>query len=306
MDLPVPNPRVRRLPWFALSWVPLAVAAALLTAPVAEALLRSWRVDPSLSHGPLVPLIALGLLWTQREALRGLCTSAWGLVLLFPSCLVYVLAMWAGFEVLKPLSLIGMAMGAVWYLCGWRIFSAAAGPLGFLVFMIPWPTTLVERVAFPLQITSSAYSAMLGGLLGVPVYREGVQMWVIPDPTQPPIYAMVVAQQCSGLTSLMVLLALGYLVAYLTPLKLGWRALLVGIVVPLTLLANTVRLTLILLAGAYYSEAMATWVHDHEAPVLIFFCSLGLLSLRAGLLRWTQPGPPREENIVAPAPIIAG
>ena len=116
---------------------------------------------------------------------------------------------------------------------------------------------------------------------------------------------MVVAQQCSGLTSLMVLLALGYLIAYHTRAGLGWRVLLVALVVPLTLLTNSVRLTMILLAGGHGSPALAQWVHDHEAPFLIFLCSLGLIGIRQAILAWTERERTPEEPRVEPVPIAS-
>jgi exosortase/archaeosortase family protein len=88
---------------------------------------------------------------------------------------------------------------------------------------------------------------------------------------------------------MIVLLALGYLIAYHTPLRFGWRALLVAGVVPLALFTNVVRLTFILLAGAYHGAGLADMVHHNEAPVLIFFCSAGLMALRHALLTWTRP-----------------
>src|SRR5207245_11702659 len=95
--------------------------------------------------------------------------------------------------------------------------------------------------------------------------------------------------KCSGITSLIVLLALGYLIAYHTPLRLQWRALMVAAVVPLALVTNAVRLTFVLLAGAHISSAVAKQIHDHEPPVLIFLCSVGLVALRHALLCWVQP-----------------
>jgi exosortase/archaeosortase family protein len=89
----------------------------------------------------------------------------------------------------------------------------------------------------------------------------------------------------------MVLLALGYLIAYHTEVKLGWRALMVALIIPLTLFTNAVRLTFILLAGAHSSAALAQWIHDHEGPVLIFFCSVGLMAFRHSLLLWTHRKP---------------
>ena len=285
----------------------LAVWAA---APTMGSLAELWRRDPSFSHGPLIPLIAGGLLWSRREHLRKWdAASGWGFAAVVAAALLFVAAVWADIYFLKPLALIGMLGGVVWFLGGGRTAQCAAGALGFLVFMIPWPTTLTERLAFPLQMTSSAYAAMLGGMLGLPIHRDGIHLHVMPSLHAPPVYSIIVARQCSGLTSMVVLLAMGYLIAYHTPVKLGWRALLVAAVLPLTLFSNSIRLTLILAAGGYQSPELAKWVHDHEAPVLVLLCSVGLLGLRQALLAWLnrtpdEEGDPRGE--IAPPISTAG
>ena len=136
---------------------------------------------------------------------------------------------------------------------------------------------------------SSGYAALLCGLCGLPVQRDGVTLGVVPDPDRAPTYRIIVSQQCSGLTSLLVLLMLGYLVTYHAPVALRWRVLLVALTLPLALLANAVRLSLVLGAGAYHGAAVALWVHDHEQPVLILLCGLGLLAIRHALTLWTRP-----------------
>jgi exosortase/archaeosortase family protein len=205
----------------------------------------------------------------------------------------------------------------IWYFGGAAALKTASGPLSFLIFMIPWPTTVVERLAFPLQLTSSAYSALLGGMIGLNIHRDGVQMAVLNEAGTQPVYAVTVARQCSGLTSLIVLLALGYLVAYFTPaswfrIALGYlvayftpatwfrKTILWVSVVPLALFTNAVRMTLILLAGSVGGRGVAQFVHDNEAPVLVFLCMLGLLVIRKGLLTWpvSQPGPPEAPHAV--------
>lgn len=263
--------------------------AALLWIPIAPGLWGTWRVDDTLGHGPFIPLISAALLWTRRRELRVDAAYGPGLGLLVASALLHVLSVWVDIAFLQPLSLIGIAAGAIGYVGGPRALAAAAGPLGFLVFMIPWPTTLVEKIAFPLQLTSSSYAALLCGLLGLPIHREGVHLSIQPNPDAEPVYSVLVARQCSGLTSMLVLLALGYLIAYATPVRFGWKALLLAAIVPLALLTNSVRLTLILVAGAHHGEALATWVHDHEAPVLLFFCCLALLGIRSAILNGTTP-----------------
>lgn len=270
----------------------LPAAATLLLAlwwPVAVRLARVWSSEEALSHGPLLVLIAGVQLWLRRRSFR-LGDKCWtpGWALALAGGLIHVLAVWADIEFLKPLSLLVLTAGVVGYLAGAEACRALAAPLGLLVFTIPWPTTLVERIAFPLQLVSSAYAALFAGMLGLPIHREGVQLTVLSAPDGQPVYAILVARQCSGLASLMVLLALGYLVAACTPASWVGRALLLLAVPPLALFTNAIRLTLILLAGAHHSEALARWVHDHEAPVLVFLSSLALLALRHGVLAATR------------------
>ena len=305
MQLSIPTSTPLRLRREHLAGGAILAFSALLWGPAVWKLADAWRTDPSLSHGPLLLALMIGLLWAQRSRLREWTSAEWpGLLVLSGSALVHVAAMWADVGFMKPLSLLGMTAGAIWFLGGWTAFSAAVGPLGLFAFAIQWSANLIERVTFPLQLTSSAYAAMFAGILGLPIHREGVQLHVVPDPNEAPIYSILVAKQCSGLTSLMVLLALGYLIAYHTRIGLGWRALMVALIVPLTLFTNAVRLTFILLAGAYHSAGLAQWVHDHEAPFLIFLCSLLLLGIRALLLAWTQRVPTTitDNHIVEPIP----
>jgi exosortase/archaeosortase family protein len=145
-------------------------------------------------------------------------------------------------------------------------------------------------------------------MLGLPLHQDGVQIYVRPNPEADPVYSIVVAKACSGLTSMMVLLALGYLTALFTPAKMGWRVLLFASVIPLALLANAVRLTIILLFGTHWSAAAANWVHDNEAPVLIFACSLGLMGLRYAVLSYLDgrhSGPESRGDSRDQVPLIA-
>lgn len=291
--------------WQRAGWAGIVVLAALLCGGVVVPLWRIWMGDSSLSHGPLVPVIAGALLWARRDALRRWDAAApAGLAALVVASLLFVGAVWADVEFLKPLMLIAIAAGLVWYLAGWQTLAASIGALGFLIFMVPWPTTLIDRIGFPLQLMSSSYASLFGGLCGLPIHREGVQLAVMSDAGTKPIYSILVAQKCSGLTSLMVLLALGYLIAYHTEVRLGLRALMVAAIVPLALFTNAVRLTFILLAGAHSSAALAKWIHDHEGPVLILFCSLGMLGLRHLLLAWSnRRSAPAEGGPPASAPV---
>ena len=267
----------------------VAVLMAILVLVTGADMRHAWQSDPTLAHAPLVPVVTAFLLWRDRERLRHWTAAApGGAVLLVLGALFYAAAYWADIEFVKPISLIGILFGLCWYFGGSASMRAAAGALGFLLFAVPWPTTLIARLQFPLQLTSSAYAAMFTGILGIPVQQDGVTLSVVPDPSRPPTYTILVAQQCSGLTSLIVLLAVGYLIACHT--RVGWmkRLLLFGLTAPLALLANALRLTFVLAAGASHGAGVAQWVHDHEQPVLVLLCTLGLMAVRALMLQGTQ------------------
>ncbi len=283
-------------PWSSAGWISLIFIGICIAVPVVRPLTWVWRVDDSLSHGPLLIAIVAGLLWTRRKEMRK-WNSAYlpGLFLFGFMSLLHVAAAWGDIDFLKPLTYIGMGAGVVLFLGGLETFKTAIGPIALLVFVIPWPSALVDRIAFPFQLLSSSYAAMLSGMVGVPIHREGVQLAVIQGPGLNS-YQVLIAQQCSGLTSMTVLLALGYLIAYFTPVNMFWRAAMVAIVVPLAVFTNSVRLTVILFCGAHGSREMADWVHNNEGPVLIFLCSLVLTGLRSVLLAWLSSQKRKKES----------
>jgi exosortase len=270
-----------------VSWALVLALTVALILSTAGSLWAAWHEDATLSHGPILLLIVAVLLWLKKSSLR-----TWesaeppGLIVLGFSAVIQVASVWIDIAFLKPLSLLMVIGGGILFLGGKEKFNICIGPIGLLAWAIPWPTTLVSALSFPLQLLSSAYSALFAGAFGLNIHREGVHVSVISESGDKAIYSMLVAQQCSGLTSLMVLLAFGYLIAYFTPVRWWGRLLILAIVVPLAIFANAVRLTIILLVGGLYSAKLAGWVHDNEQPFLIFICSFGLLSLRNILMRW--------------------
>ena len=265
-----------------------------------------WRSDSMLTHSPLLAAGAIGLLVWRRNDLKRWNSAEWpGLILLGVSALLEVIATWGEIVFLQPAAFLGILIGMAWFLGGRETAKVCAWPLGLFLFTIPWPTTLVTALAFPMQLTSSAYAALFAGMFGLNIHREGVHLSVLSPEGDKAIYSMIVAQQCSGLTSLLVLLSFGYLIAYFTPRAWWARAVLVLTVIPLALFANAVRLTIILLVGGLTNPQWASWVHDNEQPVLIFFCSFGLLGLRQMLMqKLPDPNAPAAAIATSPAPAI--
>ena len=89
---------------------------------------------------------------------------------------------------------------------------------------------------------------------------------------------LVIGAQCSGVNSLITLLALLVLVAYLLEGPPWSRVLLVLLAIPLALLGNILRVaTLLFVARAWGADAAFTFYHDYSG--ILFFVAVLLLIL---------------------------
>jgi exosortase len=261
-------------------WIGLAAIGALfalLFGSTAASLWEAWQTNPDASHGLFVPLIAGGLLWSARDRWMScpLTAPGIGMALLIAGLVLQIVAAWGEIRFAQPVALVLALAGVTAYLLGWTAFRELLFPFAFLLFMVPWPDRLVERISFPMQLLTSTYAAMFAGLLGVPVRADGVNLY-LPERG----VSIAVAVACSGMRSLVALLAIAALFAYSLRAGMGRRWLLFAMGVPIALAANVLRVLLILLVGNARGQQAAIWFHDHSSPVLFFLCSLGLLALR--------------------------
>src|SRR5271165_7675301 len=152
----------------------LLLLAAWLYAPLAFRMAGQWWQDPNYTHGFFVPLFALFLVWERRAKLVALRVKpAWsGLVMILLALAALVQGTLKSGFFLYRLSVLLFIAGVVVFLAGWKHLAALSFPLAFLVLMLP-SSTLVEHIAFPLQIIASRTSTFLLMLAGIPAIREG-------------------------------------------------------------------------------------------------------------------------------------
>lgn len=261
-------------------WGPLVIAALLLSL-YAGSLVDLFRVllaDPNSSHGLLIPPIAGFLLWRRRRRLAALpkATEFRGLFLVFLGVVLLPLGAAAEIPAMAPFSLLVVAGGLVWHVWGNQLMRAVLFPYLYLFFTIPWPGLLVETLTFHLQLISAKSAALVIGLLGMPVVREGVEI-------QLGGYKFEVAAPCSGIRSMAALMALGALCAYLLKGTRLRRIALFLLVPPLAMIGNAFRIVVILLIAAKWGTEAANGFY-HEFSGLVLFLATFLLLLAAAQL----------------------
>jgi exosortase len=117
---------------------------------------------------------------------------------------------------------------------GRSVSRALVFPIAFLVFMVPMPCAALDWSMAFFQHTSALMTGALLEAARMPFVRDDLTFHL-------PGFSLVIAPECSGIHSTMVLLITSFLAGHLF-LRSGWkRVLLVLIVVPLAILRNGFR-----------------------------------------------------------------
>jgi exosortase len=245
-------------------WV---LAVALLYARVLLGLAANWQSDPTYSHGWLIVPIALALLWRQRRRLRALPLrpSPLGLLVLGASLTVYVAGVLGAELFLTRVSLIGVLAGSLLYSAGWHHLRVAAFPLAFLLFMIPLPAIVFDRLAVDLQLMASGIGERLLQSADVAVLRDGNILRLA-------TVSLEVNDACSGIRSLMTLLSVTTLMAYLSDSGAIRRLVIAAGAVPIAIGLNGVRIAGTGLAALRFGPTVAAGA-VHEAAGFVVFAA---------------------------------
>jgi len=256
----------------------LAVFAAAYF-PVWRSLVAAWSESEEYSHGFLILPICIYVIWRKKETLRSICSrpSLWGLGLVLLSLAAYVFARLAGILTAASLSMVLLAVGAIVFLYGSAVLRELIFPLFMLFFMIPIPAQLYAYVTIPLQLFVSKASVWAAALLGVPIYREGNVIFL-------PEHTLQVVQACSGMRSMISLLALSAVFGYFALKSILTRSVLFFSAIPISIFINIVRLILMVLAYYYVGWNLAEGAVHTLFGVLLFALSLVLLAAARGVL----------------------
>jgi len=152
-------------------------------------------------------------------------------------------------------------------------------PLLFLFLMIPLPYIVYYKLTFPLQLLSSRIAADTLAMMGMPVVRSGNVIYL-------EHYTLEVVTACSGLRSIMTLGTMSVFLTDMFRFGILRKMILVFCVIPIAIIANTVRLILTAVVSAVASPEVAdSFLHDLSGIVLFMIGLLALL-LVGRMLEW--------------------
>lgn len=281
--------------------VVLAVFAHPLTGVIRESLLDGYT-----SHASLIPIISIYLILSKRSKISCLARYDWWRAAQIAACGVVPLAIALELKGSSQLSFAPCltVLSAIFFLvAGFIAFFGRASvaqaifPICLLAFMLPIPSSFLDKIIYFLQGGSAKLSAWMFSALGVPVLRDGFLLTV-------PGVTIEVATECSGINSSIALLIIMLLLAR-EVLRTTWRRVLVVLlVVPLSLVKNAIRIVTLTMLATRVDPGFLTGRLHHEGGFVFFLIALALLYPVLMLLKRTE-GPVRGPEATRASEIAA-
>lgn len=230
-------------------------------------LIESWINNPYYSHGFLVPVISGYILFNTRKELAEVEIKQYnaGIALFAGGIFLHgVGVLWTA-RFISGLSIIAVISGMILFLFGWNFLKKIIFPILFLLLMIPLP--FVDIVAPAAQTISVVFSSNLANLLEIPVQREGLELHLQTG-------SFEVGVPCSGLRSIVSLIMIAALYAFILEGGMLMKLIIVISSIPLALSGNILRITSVLaVANKYGQEVALNYFHD-SSSILFFVVSL--------------------------------
>lgn len=272
VDSGIKNQSSLKLDHFAIRIGILSILLLALYYPMIMELVQEWWENPDYSHGFLVPFISLYFAWTKKDRLASISLkpNRWGLFILLAGCGLFLLGNLGAELFLMRTSLIVVIVGIIIFLLGQAFMKELLFPVGFLVFMIPLPAIVFNAIAFPLQLFAAKTATFCLQSIHIPVLREG-------NLIQLSTTIMDVTEACSGIRSLVTLITLGTLFAYIKEDTNWKRSVIIGSTIPIAIIANAFRVTGTGILAEYIGEETAVGFYHTFSGWIVFVIAFILL-----------------------------
>jgi len=274
----------------------LALGAVMFFSPLAT--LGEIALDnDTYSHIPLIPLVTVFLIFierasvfsaTARKPAVGIPVCAGGLLLYVAAQVFHAHLDRLAFrhrDIANDYLTLCLA-GAVVYVIGSFIaiygveaFNKARFALLFLVFAVPIPVFLLNKIIVVLQHASADAANIVFGLTGVAYIRNDLVFEFSNVSVQ-------VAEECSGIRSSLSLFILSVITGHMFLRTTSRRIVLSLAIFPITVVKNAFRIVTITLLANYVDMRFLTkhWLHS-SGGIPFFFVALALFIPLVWMLR---------------------
>ncbi|MDP1853763.1 MAG: exosortase/archaeosortase family protein [Candidatus Omnitrophota bacterium] len=232
-----------------------------------------WEAkDSYYGHGILVPLISGFIVWQSLKKLKlQYKPSNLGLILIGVGLVIHLLSAWMRVYFSSGLSMLITLAGIALYFGGKTTLKPLAFPISFLLFMVPLPLVAIANISFKMKIFAAHMSTFIVNKMGIPAVRTGSLIHMRHA-------NLMVEDPCSGLRSLIALLALGSLFAYYLKGSKIKKGIMLIASVPLALASNITRIVFLCFVSEVYGPQYAKgFIHDAAGMMVFVVAFIGMV-----------------------------
>jgi len=266
---------------FAMRHWPLVGGIAAVVLPTLLTMARGpWSIESGV-HGPIVLITGLWLVFRRNAEIRAvMLPGAWPVTaaLLALAIPAYVFGRAFDFISIEVAAMLLAIVAVAYAFVGGAVVRSMWFPIFYLGFIVPVPGWVLDKVTQPLKLFVSESVTQFLTLLGYPIAHVGVTIYVAS-------YQLLVEDACAGLNSLVSLSAIGLFYVYMLRGS-NWRysVLLLGLVVPIAIAANCVRVMALVLLTYHFGDAVAQGYLHKFAGMVTFTSALLFIFLVDWLL----------------------
>lgn len=260
-------------------YIAILLSILILYTPVFHDLFVTvWNTDTQ-SHGPIVLAIGIWFFYFKTKQIlekpqtfKSAPAIGWPLIIFGAS--LYIVGYSQSVYIISILSLVFILCGLICIIFGAKIAIKYWFALFFFVFLIPWPTSVIDTLTQPMKIAVSFAADHLLYALDYPIARSGVILQIGQ-------YKLLVADACAGLNSLFTLEAIGLLYINVINHQAFWRNVLLAVlIVPVSFISNVLRVcTLALITFHMGDEAGQGFLHNFSGMVLFLTALILIIAI---------------------------
>jgi len=273
--------------WVWVLYFSICALPGLFFLDLLKSLAELVRGNETYSHIPLIPLVTMVLIYAERRAIFSERAQGWKIpatiVVAGAVLLAMVRLIVPPWDPAEQATLMGLGFVLLWtgtfgVLFGENALRKAVFPLAFLAFAIPLPPQLFSELIGLLQKRSADAVAVIFRIIGLPFARQGFD-FALPGVT------IEVAEECGGIRSTLALVMTAAIAGHLWLRSFPRTLLLCVTMVPIAIVKNALRITLLSWIAVYVNRAILFGPLHRYGGIPFFGLGLAMMGLVLLLLK---------------------
>lgn len=244
-----------------------------------------WMVDRWVApesyygHGFLIPAVSLFFIWQKIGALKKvkLTGDFFGAFIVVAMLFIHIICASLKVYFISGCSFVFAIYGLILFSFGREFARKLIFPVFFLLAMIPLPLVAIGNLTVKLKLFAAEVATVILNHIGFPSIREGSIIRM-------PGSFIAIEAPCSGLRSLISLLTLGLIFAYVTKVSYIKKGMIFISSVPIAIATNVTRILMLATVNDLYGQKVAMgFFHDFSGFFVFGLAFLALFGVARAL-----------------------